>query len=175
MASLMRILRPVSATTQRRCCSSSSYRPFFATTCFAAHPRSPATTKPFTYPIAPFHATSYRRNGDGPPLTDFAAMDILGNTPVPSTTVDICMSDGFQLNSGARIEDGSGVILVGGEAFRWRPWLPRGEPRLLNSKGQWEIPNDTLGLLSLIWPRPGMFLYGPRYQAPSMNNPHSKT
>lgn len=87
-------------------------------------------------------------------------MDILGNTPVPSTTVDICMSDGFQLNSGARIEDGSGVILVGGEAFQWRPWLPRGEPRLLNSKGQWEIPNDTLGLLSLIWPRPDILILG---------------
>lgn len=84
-------------------------------------------------------------------------MDVLGNTPVPSTIVDICMSDGFQLNSGARITDGSGVILVGGEAFEWKPWLPRGEPRLLNAKGQWEIPNESLGMLSLIWPRPGTF------------------
>lgn len=65
------------------------------------------------------------------------------------------MSDGFQLNSGARIIEGSGVILIGGEAFAWRPWLPRGEHRLLNAKGQWEIPNETLGLLSLLWPRPG--------------------
>ncbi|KAJ8121778.1 hypothetical protein ONZ43_g1852 [Nemania bipapillata] len=87
-------------------------------------------------------------------------MDVLGNTPVPSTTVDICMSDGFQLNSGARIDEGSGVILVGGEAFVWRPWLPRGEHRLLNAKGQWEIPNESLGPLSLLWPRPDLLVLG---------------
>ncbi|KAK5631747.1 hypothetical protein RRF57_007461 [Xylaria bambusicola] len=117
-----------------------------------------AVTKPFSNPIASFHATSRRRNHDGPPPTDFAAMDVLGNAPVPSTVVDICMSEGFQLNSGARITDGSGVILVGGEAFEWKPWLPRGEPRLLNAKGQWEIPNESLGMFSLLWPRPASLL-----------------
>ncbi|KAI1426700.1 hypothetical protein F5Y12DRAFT_712851 [Xylaria sp. FL1777] len=152
----MRIFRPIRATaaaTARRQ-GHSSWRPLStATTHSVAYP-STGSTKPFSYPIASFHATSRRRNGDGPPPTDFAAMDVLGNAPVPSTVIDICMSDGFQLNSGARITDGLGVILVGGEAFAWQPWLPRGEHRLLNAKGQWEIPNESLGLLSLIWPRP---------------------
>lgn len=152
MASLMRIFRPIgaaaAATGRGRCLST-------ATTCLRTDSSSATTTNPFRQSIASFHATSHRRNRDGPPPTDFAAMDVLGNTPVPSTIVDICMSDGFQLNSGARIVEGSGVILVGGEAFAWRPWLPRGEHRLLNAKGQWEIPNETLGPLSLLWPRPG--------------------
>ncbi len=87
--------------------------------------------------------------------TDLSKLDVLGNTPIPSHAVDICMSDGFQFSNGAKIMDGSGVILVGGEAFTWRPWVARGERRLLNQKGQWEVPNETLGLFELIWPRPG--------------------
>ncbi|KAJ3573109.1 hypothetical protein NPX13_g4822 [Xylaria arbuscula] len=162
MASLMRISRPIVATAagtiRSRVCSSCRL-PFTNTITSAARPGI-ATTRPFANPTAFFHATTRRRNQDGPPPTDFAAMDVLGNTPVPSTIVDICMSDGFQLNSGARITDGAGVILVGGEAFEWKPWLPRGEPKLLNAKGQWEIPNESLGMLSLIWPRPDLLILG---------------
>ncbi|KAI1200061.1 hypothetical protein F5X97DRAFT_106186 [Nemania serpens] len=157
MASLMRIFRPIGATaaaTRRGRCLST------AITCLRNDSSSATTTNPFRPSIASFHVSSHRRKRDGPPPTDFAAMDVLGNTPVPSTIVDICMSDGFQLNSGARIVEGSGVILVGGEAFAWRPWLPRGEHRLLNAKGQWEIPNETLGLLSLLWPRPDLLILG---------------
>ncbi|TGJ82034.1 hypothetical protein E0Z10_g6741 [Xylaria hypoxylon] len=162
MTSLMRMLRSIGGTaaaTLRRQ-GYSSYRPLStAIPCFTTY-RNTTITKPFSYPIAFFHATPHRRNDDGPPPTDFAAMDVLGNAPVPSTTVDICMSDGFQLNSGARILDGSGVILVGGEAFAWQPWLPRGEHRLLNAKGQWEIPNESLGPLSVLWPRPDLLILG---------------
>ncbi|RYO82177.1 hypothetical protein DL766_004588 [Monosporascus sp. MC13-8B] len=107
-------------------------------------------------PVAPFHTTSHRLRRGEPPPTDFGELDVLGNTPVPSYSVDVCMSEGFQFNNGAKIPDGSGVIVVGGEAFAWRPWLPRGEKRLLNQKGQWEVPNETLGLFDLIWPRPGL-------------------
>ncbi|KAI8634695.1 hypothetical protein F5Y19DRAFT_469754 [Xylariaceae sp. FL1651] len=160
MAALMRISRPIgsaaASVSRKQCCS--SCRPLStAATRLATRPNSTitTTTKPLLHPCASFHVTSRRSQSDEPPTTDFAAMDVLSNTPVPSTAVDICMSDGFQLNSGARILDGSGVILVGGEAFAWRPWLPRGEHRLLNAKGQWEIPNDSLGLMSLLWPRPG--------------------
>ncbi|KAI1182870.1 hypothetical protein F5B17DRAFT_418720 [Nemania serpens] len=157
MSSLMRIFRPIGAT------AAATGRPRYlstVTTCLRTDSCSATTTNPFRHSIAPFHVSSSRRERDGPPPTDFAAMDVLGNTPVPSTIVDICMSDGFQLNSGARIIEGSGVILIGGEAFAWRPWLPRGEHRLLNAKGQWEIPNETLGLLSLLWPRPDLLILG---------------
>lgn len=54
--------------------------------------------------------------------TDFGAMDILGNMSTPATSIDACISDGFHLNNGIKTSDGSGIILVGGEAFSWRPW-----------------------------------------------------
>lgn len=111
---------------------------------------------PASRTISPFHTTtSHNKGRDEPPTTDFGAMDVLGNTPAPSTAIDACMPDGFRFNNGSRVLDGGGVILVGGEAFAWRPWLPGGENRLLNKKGQWEVAKEAFGLLSLIWPRPG--------------------
>lgn len=104
-----------------------------------------------------FHPRKRAHNGeeipDAAPTTDFTRMDMLGQTPVPSTSVDICMSDGFKLNSGASIYDGRGVVLVGGEAFAWQPWGP--DKRLTNAKGQWEVKEDAFALLDLLWPRPG--------------------
>lgn len=72
------------------------------------------------------------------------------------------MSSGFTLNNGARTADGSGIIIVGGEAFRWRPWDARpSQPfRLLNSKGQWDIDPATLDLLGHLWPRPDLLVLG---------------
>lgn len=93
---------------------------------------------------------------DAAPTTDFARMDMLGQTPAPSTSVDICMSEGFKLNSGASIYDGSGVVLVDGEAFAWQPWGP--DMRLVNDKGQWEVKEEAFALLDLLWPRPGKIL-----------------
>ncbi len=90
---------------------------------------------------------------DQAPETDFSRMDMLGSVPVPATSVDICMWDGFALNSGTKILDGSGALLVSGEAFAWRPW--GADKRLLNAKGQWEVDPAALGILSLVWPRPG--------------------
>ncbi|KAK6822919.1 NADH dehydrogenase [Apiospora arundinis] len=112
--------------------------------------------------------SSIQSGSDQPGPTDFGALDVLGNTPVPSTSVDICMWSGFQLNNGTRVTDGSGVLLVGGEAFSWRPWeankkdgnKAEGEFRLVNKKGQWDVEASTLGLLSAIWPRPDLLVLG---------------
>lgn len=87
------------------------------------------------------------------PTTDFSRMDMLGAAPAPSTSVDICSSDGFKLNSGVSVYHGRGVLLVGGEAFEWQPWGP--DLRLVNARGQWELPEGSLSLLELLWPRPG--------------------
>lgn len=103
---------------------------------------------------------------------DFASLDVLRNTVQPATSIDACTSEGFALNNNMRIA-GCGVLLVGGEAYRWRPWLnsqgKRGSVeedaadsdamtgRLLNAKGQWEVPDDAWGLLDLVWPKPGTF------------------
>lgn len=90
---------------------------------------------------------------EGPPTTDFSRMDMLSQAPAPSTSVDICSSDGFKLNSGVSIDDGKGVVLLGGEAFEWQPWGP--DLRLINAKGQWEVPEGAFGMFDLVWPRPG--------------------
>lgn len=102
-------------------------------------------------------------------------MDIFTNTPPPSSAVDACQSDGFILNSGLKVL-GSGMLLVGGEAFRWSPWMKEGRKegsigggglgnddkgvkspggKILNQKGQLEISEEALGILKLVWPKPG--------------------
>jgi hypothetical protein len=85
------------------------------------------------------------------------------------------LSDGFHLNSGLKVggdgrylgeergwEGGCGVLLVGGEAFGWKPWLGEGkgneERNLVNEKGQFEVGDEAWGVLGVVWPRPGMFL-----------------
>lgn len=88
--------------------------------------------------------------------TSFSELDVLGSVPVPSTSVDVCMHDGFGLNSGITIQGGDGALLVHGEAFAWRPWEASGRKRLVNDKGQFELPEEAFGLFDVLWPRPGM-------------------
>ncbi|KAK3313768.1 hypothetical protein B0H66DRAFT_537020 [Apodospora peruviana] len=122
-------------------------------------------------------AHNNERVPEKPPATDFGQMDMLGQTPVPSTSVDVCMSDGFQFDSGVTITGGDGALLVGGEAFTWRPWSLAGDSpdvkrKLVNAKGQWEVSADAFGLLGLVWPRPDLLIIGMgpeiRPLAPSM-------
>ncbi|OCK76604.1 hypothetical protein K432DRAFT_246615, partial [Lepidopterella palustris CBS 459.81] len=112
--------------------------------------------------------------------TDFGALNVLGNTPAPSTAVDACTSDGFALNSGLKFS-GCGVMLVGGEAFRWRPWAKEerkeetvgeggiendsaaagsGRPKLKNASGHWEVEKEAWGVLDLVWPKPDLLIIG---------------
>lgn len=65
------------------------------------------------------------------------------------------MYDGFGLNSGVTISDGNGALLVNGEAFEWRPWLVTEGRKLVNDKGQFELPTEAFGLFDVLWPRPG--------------------
>lgn len=95
------------------------------------------------------------KSRDQPP-TDLNELNVLGNTPAPSTSVDVCLFDGFGLNSGITISGGDGALLVSGEAFAWRPWETRGNMELVNGKGQFELPAEAFGLFDLLWPRPGM-------------------
>ncbi|KAM5353911.1 hypothetical protein ACJ41O_000561 [Fusarium nematophilum] len=112
----------------------------------------------------PFHASPSRRKGEEPPAqpppTDFGELDVLGSIPVPSTSVDVCMHDGFGLNSGATITDGNGVLLIDGEVFNWRPWEAKGSLNLTNKKGQFEIPPGSFALFDLLWPRPDLLIIG---------------
>ena len=88
--------------------------------------------------------------------TGFSSFDVLANSPPPATAIETCYSDGFDLSNGVRIRDGSGCLLVGGEAFEWRPWkgtTPRSP--IVNRKGQWEVAEEAWALLEVVWPRPG--------------------
>lgn len=69
------------------------------------------------------------------------------------------MHDGFGLNSGITIAGGDGALLVNGEAFAWRPWEVSGKMKLVNEKGQFEVPAEAFGLFDVLWPRPGMSLF----------------
>ncbi|KAF2090096.1 hypothetical protein K490DRAFT_35639 [Saccharata proteae CBS 121410] len=97
--------------------------------------------------------------------TDFGSMDVLGSLPAPTTGIDATTSDGFSLNSGTRVS-GSGVLLLGGEAFRWRPWIREGRKegtivgRLRNEKGMWECDTGAWGVLDLVWPKPDLLILG---------------
>lgn len=86
--------------------------------------------------------------------TDFGALDMLRNTVAPATSIDACTADGFALNNQMRIS-GTGVLLVGGEAYRWRPWHGAATGALLNAKRQWEVPEGAWGILELVYPKPG--------------------
>ena len=94
--------------------------------------------------------------------TDFGTMNVLGNTPAPTTAIDACLDDGFHLDSGLKITGGSGCILVSGEAFSWRPWEAGGRAggaqkgRMINKKGQWDVEKEAWGVLDLMWPKPGI-------------------
>ncbi|QYT02953.1 Alkaline phosphatase [Trichoderma simmonsii] len=92
--------------------------------------------------------------------TSFSELDVLGSVPVPSTSVDVCMHDGFGLNSGITIAGGDGALLVNGEAFAWRPWEVSGKMKLVNEKGQFEVPAEAFGLFDVLWPRPDLLVIG---------------
>ncbi len=118
--------------------------------------------RPFSTSSARFSSPKPKSHDRGPPSaedtqTDFGALNVLGSTPIPSTSIDACLWDGFHLNSGVKITGGAGVLLVAGEAFSWRPWEARkGDLRLVNNKGQWDVEDGAWGLFELLWPKPGM-------------------
>ncbi|KAI9750842.1 MAG: Translation factor pelota [Chaenotheca gracillima] len=119
-----------------------------------------------------FHDSTHWSSSSAPPTsrdrgpksqedtqTDFSKLNVLGDTPAPATSIDACLPDGFQLDSGLKVVGGNGVLLLSGEAFSWRPWVGR-NGRLLNSKGQWECGKEAWGILDLVWPRPDLLILG---------------
>ncbi|KAG6004345.1 hypothetical protein E4U21_001158 [Claviceps maximensis] len=103
---------------------------------------------------------SRRDTPSEPSPTDFNEMNMLGDVPAPSTSVDVCMYDGFGLNSGLTIANGDGALLVHGEAFTWKPWEARGSLKLTNDKGQFDLAPEAFGLFDLLWPRPDLLVLG---------------
>ncbi|KAL3492623.1 hypothetical protein BJX62DRAFT_202493 [Aspergillus germanicus] len=129
--------------------------------------KSPAPIRP-TRMVSRSHPAKPRSHDRGPPSqedtqTDFATLNVLGNIPAPTTAVDACLDSGFHLDNGVKITDGDGVLLVGGEAFSWRPWKKNegGEKSaMVNAKGQFEVDEQAWGVLDLVWPRPDLLILG---------------
>jgi hypothetical protein len=96
--------------------------------------------------------------------TDFGELNVFSKVPPPASSIDSCLDDGFELANGVRVEH-AGVLLVGGEVFSWRPIAvgpeKSGQVPFLNAKGQWEVSHESLGLLNMVWPRPGMLNASP--------------
>lgn len=99
---------------------------------------------------------------------------MLRNSYVPATaTISTCLPDGFVLESGSAVHD-AGVLLVGGRAYEWRPWLVRASKAvqkggswggwaasaqrdLVDGNGTWDAggEEEAWGVLELVWPKPG--------------------
>ncbi|KAJ6079408.1 hypothetical protein N7467_009161 [Penicillium canescens] len=100
--------------------------------------------------------------------TDFAALNVLGNIPAPTTAIDATLDSGFHLNNGVKVTGGDGLLLVGGEAFAWRPWKAvegakddrDAKDSMINAKGQFELDESVWGVLSVVWPKPDMLILG---------------
>jgi NADH dehydrogenase [ubiquinone] 1 alpha subcomplex assembly factor 3 len=95
--------------------------------------------------------------------TDFGVLNVLGGTPPPATSIDATTNDGFAFSNNTKVS-GTGVMLVSGEVFRWRPWVREKSAKsgdgaqkrtLLNAKGQWDVDESAWGVLDLVWPKPG--------------------
>lgn len=108
------------------------------------------------YPSNPPKSTDRGPASTESTQTDFGNMDVFSNSPAPTASIDACTGDGFHLDNGVKISDGSGLLLVAGEAFRWRPWEAGGRGRLVNGRGQWDVGNGAWGILGAVWPKPGM-------------------
>jgi NADH dehydrogenase [ubiquinone] 1 alpha subcomplex assembly factor 3 len=147
-------------------------RSFSTTLRSALQPQTPSRQRRGLHCTPPNNESRDPRSMRDPPSAentqaDFAALDVLRNTVTPATSIDACTSEGFALNNNMRIS-GCGVLLIGGEAYRWRPWLKKETTmqddaaedyamtgQLLNAKGQWEVPDEAWGLLDMVWPKPG--------------------
>ncbi|EGC45998.1 DUF498 domain-containing protein [Histoplasma capsulatum var. duboisii H88] len=111
-------------------------------------------------------------DGDEASESALSALNVLADVAAPSTAIDSCFPDGFQLGNGMRITDGDGCLLVDGEVFRWRPWeagkndgdsgggRKDGMRAMINEKGQWEVSEEVWGVLKLVWPKPDLLILG---------------
>ncbi|KAL6714145.1 hypothetical protein ACLMJK_008639 [Lecanora helva] len=129
------------------------------------------TTSPSTHLPSSTSSSPHKTPDRGPPSTEttqtsFPTMDVFTHAPAPTASIDACTSDGFHLDNGVKIGGGSGLLLVQGEAFAWRPWEISGvgggrKGGLVNQRGQWSVGDEgAWGLLGLVWPKPDLLILG---------------
>lgn len=125
-----------------------------------SHARVISTTPTSLSASAPPRTTDRGPTSTETTQTDFGAMDVFSHVPPPTASITACLNDGFHLDNGVKITGGTGLLLVSGEAFTWRPWEAGGRGRLLNNKGQWDTGDDAWGVLGLTWPKPDLLILG---------------
>lgn len=130
------------------------------TTNLRSHARTLSSTPTSLSASAPSTTTERGPTSTESTQTDFDALNVFSNAPAPTASIDACLTDGFHLDNGVKITGGSGLLLVSGEAFAWRPWEAGGRGRLLNNKGQWDTGEGAWGLLGLVWPKPDLLILG---------------
>jgi NADH dehydrogenase [ubiquinone] 1 alpha subcomplex assembly factor 3 len=161
---LLRALRSAALPRQvHPGCRAAATRSIFAPS--TSHPRTLSSSS--HHPAAPRTPAGLPRSHDRGPAstedtqTDFGALDVLRNTKIPATNVDACTTMGFHLNNGTKTADGSGILLLGGEAFRWRPWGPeKTVGSLLSRTGVLNVEKDMFGLLDVLHPKPDLLIIG---------------
>ena len=91
-------------------------------------------------------------------------MDVLGHVPTPATSVDACTTDGFHLDNGVKTEGGAGILLTGGEAYTWQPWLTASSSKISDlldaRRGTLTLPKESLGILEMLHPKPDLLIIG---------------
>ncbi|KAH7030230.1 hypothetical protein B0J12DRAFT_682396 [Macrophomina phaseolina] len=145
-----------------------------------------STPRTFTTTPSLLRSRPPQTHDRGPPSseetqTDFDKLDVLANMPAPTTAIDATFDDGFAMNSGLQIS-GAGVLLVAGDAFKWRPWIREhrregtvaegavgndvkggvagGTGTLRNERGMWECDRTAWGALEVVWPKPDLLIIG---------------
>ncbi|KAL2218944.1 hypothetical protein M432DRAFT_656433 [Thermoascus aurantiacus ATCC 26904] len=171
---LLRALRSSISATSQACRSLSSSSRLTPPPCrFNSGHIRPSRIVPRAHPRKPPASRDRGPRSSEETRTDLAALNVLGDIPAPASAIDACLDDGFHLSNGTKVTGGDGVLLVGGEAFAWRPWeafsnnKDRGEGgisdlkgMMVNAKGQWAVDEQVWGLLGLIWPRPDLLILG---------------
>lgn len=170
-SSLLRSLRH-SIQPQALCRPPAPSRPY---SCISRSRPAPFSARAFTTssyrflppPSNPPATTSRGPVSDEDTQTDFGSMNVLGNTPAPTTSIDACLSHGFHLDNGVKIGGGSGCLLIAGEAFGWKPWEAdgsgtpgKGPKSMINAKGQWQAGERAWGVLEVVWPKPDLLILG---------------
>lgn len=180
------------AIRPRACAPTSSHRNHLPRAYSGTHPHhpppSPAQQRGLKLAAGQTNPHAPRHSDRGPvssetTQTDFSAMDIFNSsaTPQAANAIDACTPTGFHLSNGLKTTNGAGLLLLGGEAFAWRPWTTvaspsssntttttttssagagGGEASLRDKKGMLVLPPATLALLNHLYPRPDLLILG---------------
>ncbi|KAL5615041.1 hypothetical protein BROUX41_005106 [Berkeleyomyces rouxiae] len=95
--------------------------------------------------------------------SEMGSLDVLGSLPVPESSVTTCTARGFKLHGGAVTDNGDALMMFDDHVVRWRPWEHEkmgGRMRILNDKGQLDLPAEVFGVFDVMWPRPDMIIIG---------------